>query len=84
MRVRKAVIPVAGFGTHFLPATRSVPKVMFPVLDTPPIHHAVAEAARAGIEQIILVMSPGQEAIGEYFSRVAGLEATASGSRVRI
>ena len=47
---------------------------MFPVLDTPPIHHAVAEAARAGIEQIILVMSSGQEAIGEYFGRVAGLE----------
>ncbi len=48
---------------------------MFPVLDTPPIHHAVAEAALAGIEQITLVISSGQEAIGQYFGRVAGLEA---------
>ena len=75
MRVRKAVIPAAGFGTRFLPATRSVPKVMLPVLDTPAIHHSVAEAAQAGIEQIVLVISPGHEATGQYFGRVDQLEA---------
>ncbi len=75
MRVRKAVIPAAGFGTRFLPATRSVPKVMLPVLDTPAIHHSVAEAAQAGIEQIVLVISTGHEATGQYFGRVAELEA---------
>ena len=75
MRVRKAVIPAAGFGTRFLPATRSVPKVMLPVLDTPAIHHSVAEAAQAGIEQIVLVISAGHDATGQYFGRVAELEA---------
>ena len=75
MRVRKAVIPAAGFGTRFLPATRSVPKVMLPILDTPAIHHSVAEAAQAGIEQIVLVISAGHQATGEYFGRVSELEA---------
>ncbi len=75
MRVRKAVIPAAGFGTRFLPATRSVPKVLLPVLDTPAIHYSVAEAAQAGIEQIVLVISAGHEATGQYFGRVAELEA---------
>ncbi len=75
MRVRKAVIPAAGFGTRFLPATRSVPKVMLPILDTPAIHHSVAEAAQAGIEQIVIVISAGHEATGEYFGRLAELEA---------
>ncbi len=51
MKIRKAVIPVAGFGTRFLPATRSVPKVMFPVFDTPAVHYAVQEAAEAGIDR---------------------------------
>ena len=75
MRVRKAVIPAAGLGTRFLPATRSVPKVMLPVLDTPAIHYSVAEAAQAGIEQIVVVISAGHEATGQYFGRVAELEA---------
>ncbi len=75
MRVRKAVIPAAGFGTRFLPATRSVPKVLLPVLDTPAIHYSVAEAAQAGIEQIVLVISAGHEATGQYFGRVGELEA---------
>lgn len=74
MKVRKAVIPAAGFGTRFLPATRSVPKVMFPILDRPAIHYAVEEAARAGIEHIVFVVAHGQEAIGQYFDRVPELE----------
>ena len=74
MRVRKAVIPVAGFGTRFLPASRSVPKVLFPVYDTPPVHYAVHEAAEAGIEQVVFVVSPHQEAVGAYFDRMPELE----------
>ena len=75
MTVRKAVIPVAGFGTRFLPATRSVPKVLIPVLDRPPLHLAVEEAARAGIEHIVLVVSPGQQSVADYFGRKPELEA---------
>ena len=74
MKVRKAVIPAAGFGTRFLPATRSIPKVMIPVLDKPAIHYAVEEAAQAGIEHIVLVVTHGQEAVGRYFERLPELE----------
>ena len=74
MKIRKAVIPAAGLGTRFLPATRTVPKVMIPVLDRPAIHYVVEEAAQAGIERIILVVSHGQESIGDYFHRSPGLE----------
>ena len=74
MKVRKAVVPVAGFGTRFLPATKAVPKALIPVLDTPQIHHAVREAAEAGIEHVIIVMSEGQEAVASYFGRSEGLE----------
>jgi len=74
LKVRKAVIPVAGFGTRFLPATRAVPKNLLPVLDTPVIHFAVEEAAKAGIEHIVLVMSQRQEAMGYYFGKYTELE----------
>ena len=76
MEVSKAIVPVAGFGTRFLPATKAVPKALIPVLDTPPIHHAVREAAEAGIEHVTLVMSQGQEAIAHYFGRYGDLEST--------
>ena len=75
MNVRKAVIPAAGFGTRFLPATRTVPKVMIPVLDRPAIHFAVEEAAGAGIEQVILVVSRGHQATGGYFDHIPALDA---------
>ena len=75
MNIRKAVIPAAGFGTRFLPATRTVPKVMIPVLDRPAIHLAVEEAAKAGIEQIILVVSRDHKATGDYFGHIPALEA---------
>ena len=74
MKVRKAVIPVAGLGTRFLPATRSIPKVMIPVFDYPPVHYAVQEAAQAGIEDVIFVVSPGQDAISRYFDSMPELE----------
>lgn len=74
MNVRKAVIPVAGFGTRFLPVTRAVPKALLPILDTPVIQYAVEEAVAAGIEHVVLVVSPHQESVGAYFVRSTGLE----------
>ena len=74
MKVRKAVIPAAGFGTRFLPVTRTIPKVMLPVLDEPAIQFSVREAAKAGIEHIVFVISRGQEATNDYFQSVPALE----------
>ena len=73
-RVRKAIIPAAGLGTRFLPATRVVPKPLLPVLSRPLIHYSVAEAAAAGIQEIALVVSPGHEAIARYFEAQPKLE----------
>ena len=67
MNVRKAVIPTAGLGTRFLPVTKAVPKSLLPVLDTPVIHLAVEEAAAAGIERVVMVVSPNQDSIRAYF-----------------
>ncbi len=74
MKVRKAVVPAAGFGTRFLPASRSVPKNMLPILDTPAIHFTVEEAAEAGIEHVVFVISQHQEAVSGYFGRFTDLE----------
>ncbi|MDP7224439.1 MAG: UTP--glucose-1-phosphate uridylyltransferase [SAR202 cluster bacterium] len=74
MAVRKAVIPVAGFGTRFLPVTKAIPKVLIPVLDHPAIHYCVEEASRAGIRDIVFVVSNDQEAIGRYFDSNPELE----------
>ena len=59
-RIRKAVFPVAGMGTRFLPATKAVPKEMLPVVDKPVIQYAVEEAREAGIEKFIFVTGPRQ------------------------
>lgn len=74
MKVRKAVIPAAGFGTRFLPVTRTIPKVMLPVLNEPAIQFSVREAAQAGIERIVFVISKGQEATNDYFQPARALE----------
>ncbi len=75
-RVRKAVFPVAGLGTRFLPATKSMAKEMLTVLDRPLIQHAVDEAARAGIEQFIFVNGRGKHAIDDHFDFAFELERT--------
>ncbi len=75
-KVRKAVIPVAGLGTRFLPVTRAVPKALLPVINTPLIHYAVQEAAAAGIRDVILVLGPGMDDVASYFTHQAVLEAT--------
>jgi len=74
-RVRKAVFPVGGLGTRFLPATKTVPKEMLPVVDKPLIHYAVEEALAAGIEEFIFVTSRGKHALEDYFDRAYEIEA---------
>jgi UTP--glucose-1-phosphate uridylyltransferase len=66
-KVRKAVIPAAGLGTRLLPLTKSVPKELLPVGRYPMIHWCVAEAAGSGIEEVILIIRRGKEAIRAYF-----------------
>jgi UTP--glucose-1-phosphate uridylyltransferase len=74
--IRKAVFPVAGLGTRFLPATKAVPKELLPIVDRPLIQYAVEEAREAGIEQMIFVTGRGKTAIVEHFDRAFELEAT--------
>ena len=74
--VRKAVFPVGGLGTRFLPATKSMPKEMLPVVDRPLIQYAVEEAVEAGIEQLIFVTGRGKHAIEDHFDIAYELEAT--------
>src|SRR5271169_6774417 len=73
--VRKAVFPVAGLGTRFLPATKAMPKEMLPVVDKPLIHYAVEEAKAAGIEEFFFGTSRGKSAIDDHFDRAIELEA---------
>ena len=74
MRVRKAVLPAAGFGTRFLPATKAIPKEMMPLVDRPIIQYAVEEAHGSGIEQIIIVIASGRSAIEDHFDSNLALE----------
>jgi UTP--glucose-1-phosphate uridylyltransferase len=73
--VRKAVIPAAGLGTRFLPATKSVPKEMIPVIDRPAIEYVVEEAVRAGVTDILIISGRGKRAVEEHFDRNFELEA---------
>lgn len=74
--IKKAVFPVAGLGTRFLPATKAIPKELLPIVDRPLIQYAVDEAREAGIEQIIFVTGRGKTAIVEHFDVAYELEAT--------
>ena len=74
MQVKKAVIPAAGLGTRFLPITKSVPKELLPILDQPMLQYVVAEAAEAGIDEVIIVTARGKEAIADYFQPRPELE----------
>ncbi len=73
-KVRKAVIPAAGLGTRFLPATKSQPKEMLPVIDKPTIQYVVEEAVRAGITDILIITGRGKRAIEDHFDRNFELE----------
>ncbi|MCF7668945.1 MAG: UTP--glucose-1-phosphate uridylyltransferase GalU [Verrucomicrobia bacterium] len=72
--IKKAVIPAAGFGTRFLPAAKSQPKEMLPIVDTPTIQYVVEEAVNAGITDILMVIGKGKRAIEEHFDRNLELE----------
>jgi UTP--glucose-1-phosphate uridylyltransferase len=74
MKIRKALIPAAGFGTRFLPATKSQPKEMLSVVDKPLIQYGVEEAVQSGIENIGIVISRGKSSIEDYFDRSPELE----------
>jgi UTP--glucose-1-phosphate uridylyltransferase len=76
MKVRKAVIPAAGLGTRFLPATKAIPKEMLPIVDTPTIQLIVEEAVAAGIEEIVLVNGRGKSSIEDHFDHAYELEHT--------
>ncbi|MDC7806631.1 UTP--glucose-1-phosphate uridylyltransferase GalU [Luteimonas sp BLCC-B24] len=73
-RIRKAVFPVAGLGTRFLPATKTVPKEMLPIVDRPLIQYAVDEAIEAGCDTLIFVTNRHKHAIGDYFDKAYELE----------
>src|ERR1700732_2413856 len=74
MKVRKAVIVAAGLGTRMLPASKVVPKEILPVIDTPAIQLIVDEAVASGIEEIIVVISPGKTLVLEHFKPAEDLE----------
>jgi UTP--glucose-1-phosphate uridylyltransferase len=74
MKVRKAVFPVAGLGTRFLPATKAMPKEMLPIVDKPLIQYAVEEALKAGIQDIIFITGKGKQAIEDHFDHFCELE----------
>ncbi len=74
MKVKKAVIPVAGLGTRFLPATKAVPKELLPIVDIPSIQYVVQEAVDSGIQEIIFVTGRGKDAIEDHFDEAPELE----------
>src|SRR5215207_11651269 len=69
-----AVVPAAGLGTRFLPTTKTIPKELLPVVDTPGIELVAAEAAEAGAEQLLIVVSPGKDAVAAHFADSSELE----------
>lgn len=75
MPIRKAVIPAAGYGTRFLPATKAVPKELLPIVDRPTIQYIVEECVRAGLDDILMVSAAGKAAIEDHFDRALELEA---------
>ncbi|MFS0861511.1 UTP--glucose-1-phosphate uridylyltransferase GalU [Fredinandcohnia sp. 179-A 10B2 NHS] len=76
MKVRKAIIPAAGLGTRFLPATKAMPKEMLPIVDKPTIQYIIEEAVESGIEDIIIVTGKGKRAIEDHFDHSFELEQT--------
>ena len=81
--IKKAIFPIAGLGTRFLPATKSIPKEMLIVLDRPVIEWAVIEAARSGIKEMIFVTSSKKNSIIEHFDRSEILESLLKKKKTR-
>jgi UTP--glucose-1-phosphate uridylyltransferase len=74
MTIKKAVIPAAGLGTRFLPVTKSMPKEMLPIIDTPAIHYVVKEAVETGLDDIIIITGRGKRAVEDYFDESPEME----------
>ena len=74
MRVKKAIIPAAGLGTRFLPATKAQPKEMLPIVDKPTIQYIIEEAVAAGIEEILIITGRNKRAIEDHFDKSVELE----------
>ena len=74
MRVTKAVVPVAGLGTRFLPATKAIAKEMLPVVDKPAIQYVVEEATAAGLDDLLFVTGRNKSALEDHFDRTVELE----------
>ena len=74
MKIKKAIIPAAGLGTRFLPVTKSMPKEMLPIIDTPAIHYVVKEAVDSGIDDIIIITGRGKKPLEDYFDESPELE----------
>ncbi|WP_315373368.1 sugar phosphate nucleotidyltransferase, partial [Paenibacillus xylanexedens] len=74
MRIKKAVIPAAGLGTRFLPATKAQPKEMLPIVDKPAIQYIVEEAVQSGIENILIVTGRNKKSIEDHFDKSVELE----------
>ncbi len=75
-RIKKAVIPAAGLGTRFLPATKAQPKEMLPIVDKPAIQYIVEEAVQSGIEDILIITGRNKRAIEDHFDKSVKLELT--------
>ena len=75
MKIKKAVIPAAGLGTRVLPASKSMPKEMLPIIDKPAIQYIVEEAVHSGIEDILIITSRGKTTVEDHFDRNPELEA---------
>src|SRR5665647_3907492 len=86
MTIRKAVIPAAGLGTRFLPATKSTPKEMLPIVDKPAIQYVVEEAVRAGLHDVLMITGRSKRSLDDHFAAVPELEAIleAKGDEVRL
>ncbi len=74
MKVKKAIIPAAGLGTRFLPATKAQPKEMLPIVDKPTIQYIIEEAVKSGIEQILIITGRNKRAIEDHFDKSIELE----------
>ena len=74
MRVKKAIIPAAGLGTRFLPATKAQPKEMLPIVDKPTIQYIIEEAIASGIEEILIITGRNKRAIEDHFDKSIELE----------
>ena len=79
--IKKAVLPVAGFGTRFLPASKAIPKEMLPIIDKPLVQYAVEEAIHIGVEEIIFIISPEKLSIKKHFDTNHGFESRLKNSK---